>query len=29
VVVILGFSHKPDDVMNCNALLGDIISTIQ
>ena len=29
VVVILGFSHKPDHVMDCNALLGDILSTIQ
>jgi len=29
VVVILGFSHKPKNVMNCNALLGDIIATVQ
>lgn len=28
VVVILGFSHKPDHVMNCDALLGDILGTI-
>ena len=28
VVVILGFSHKPDNVMNCDALLGDILETI-
>jgi hypothetical protein len=29
VVVILGFSHKPDQVMNCNQLLGDILGAIQ
>jgi hypothetical protein len=29
IVVILGFSHKPDHVMNCDALLGDVLSTIQ
>ena len=29
VVVILGFSHKPDHVMNCDALLGDILSVIK
>lgn len=29
VVVILGFSHKPDHVMNCDALLGDIMEAIQ
>ncbi len=29
VVVILGFSHKPDHVMNCDALLSDILGTIQ
>lgn len=29
VVVILGFSHKPDHVMNCDELLGDIISAIK
>jgi CubicO group peptidase (beta-lactamase class C family) len=28
VVVILGFSHKPDHVMNCDELLADILSTI-
>jgi CubicO group peptidase (beta-lactamase class C family) len=29
VVVVLGFSHKPDHVMNFDALLGDIIAAIQ
>lgn len=29
VVVILGFSHKPDHVMDLDALLGDIIGAIQ
>jgi len=29
VVVILGFSHKPDHVMNCDELLGDILSAIK
>jgi CubicO group peptidase (beta-lactamase class C family) len=29
VVVILGFSHKPKNVMNCDELLGDILETIQ
>lgn len=29
VVVVLGFSHKPDHAMNCDELLSDIISTIQ
>jgi CubicO group peptidase (beta-lactamase class C family) len=28
VVVIWGFSHKPNNVMNCNALLGDILGAI-
>lgn len=28
VVVVLGFSHKPDHVMDLDALLGDIIGTI-
>ncbi|HEY3370093.1 MAG TPA: serine hydrolase [Prolixibacteraceae bacterium] len=28
VVVILGFSHSPDHVMNCDQLLGDILGTI-
>jgi CubicO group peptidase (beta-lactamase class C family) len=29
VVVVLGFSHKPDHVMNCDALLKDILEAIQ
>jgi CubicO group peptidase (beta-lactamase class C family) len=29
VVVILGFSHKPDHVMNCDQLLEDIIAAIK
>ena len=29
IVVVLGFSHKPDHVMNCDALLGDILSSIK
>lgn len=29
VVVVLGFSHKPDHVMNCDKLLSDIISAIK
>ena len=29
VVVILGFSHKPDHAMNCDQLLGDILSAIK
>jgi CubicO group peptidase (beta-lactamase class C family) len=29
IVVILGFSHKPDHSMNCDQLLGDIMGTIQ
>jgi len=28
VVVVLGFSHKPDHAMDLNRLLGDIINTI-
>ncbi|MDO9615708.1 MAG: serine hydrolase, partial [Bacteroidota bacterium] len=28
VVVILGFSHKPKNEMNCDALLSDILETI-
>lgn len=28
IVVILGFSHKPNHVMDCDALLGDILKTI-
>ena len=28
IVLILGFSHKPDNVMNCDALLSDILETI-
>jgi len=29
IVVVLGFSHKPDHVMDCNALLGDVLSAIK
>jgi CubicO group peptidase (beta-lactamase class C family) len=29
VIVLLGYSPKPDRVMNFNELLGDILSTIQ
>jgi CubicO group peptidase (beta-lactamase class C family) len=29
VVVVLGFSHKPDHEMDCNSLLSDVLKTIK